>query len=139
MYAVLIWSGMAVLAVLAEFYTNEGVAAMLIPGSAGAALVAYFELPLWLQALTFLGASVLFFGIRALVLGRKQGQRLEIEQALGARCVVQEQVDNRAGAGLVSYGGNNWAAKSLLDEDVLEIGETVTVVAVEGVKLICKR
>ncbi len=69
---------------------------------------------------------------------KKQTLDTDMDAALGARCVVTEEINNVAGAGLVRHEGHDWAARSLADEDVLPIGKTVTVVAIEGVKLICK-
>lgn len=69
---------------------------------------------------------------------KRQPLDTDMDAALGARCVVTEEINNVAGAGLVRHEGHDWAARSLTDEDVLPIGKTVTVVAIEGVKLICK-
>lgn len=69
---------------------------------------------------------------------RHKEEKEGIGGALGARCQVTEDIDNMAGAGLVSLHGQEWAACSLSDDVILRKGETVTVVAVEGVKLICK-
>ena len=56
---------------------------------------------------------------------------------VGKRCVVVERVDNFAGCGQVKVNGQGWSARAAYDEDVFEIGETLSIVAIEGVKLVC--
>lgn len=52
--------------------------------------------------------------------------------------VVTETVDGDAGTGLVRVCDEEWAARSVYTDDVLEEGTQVTVVALEGVKLIVR-
>ncbi len=52
--------------------------------------------------------------------------------------IVCETVDGDAGTGLVNIGGEEWAARSVYTDDVLEEGTEVFVVAIEGVKLIVR-
>ncbi len=60
-----------------------------------------------------------------------------IEEIVGKKCVVIEEIDNYAGCGQVKVNGQGWAARSAYDEDVFEIGETLQIVAIEGVRLVC--
>ena len=60
-----------------------------------------------------------------------------IDSIVGKRCVVVEQIDNFAGCGQVKVGSQCWSARGTYDDDVFEIGESLDVVAIEGVKLIC--
>ena len=50
-----------------------------------------------------------------------------------------ETVDNYIGCGLVKVKGQVWSARGVNDDDIFEIGERLTVVAIEGVKLICRK
>ena len=52
--------------------------------------------------------------------------------------VVCETVDGDAGTGLVRVCDEEWAARAVYTDDVLEEGTEVTVVAIEGVKLIVR-
>ena len=61
------------------------------------------------------------------------------EDVVGEICTVVEKVDNDAGCGEVKVGNGVWAARGASDGNVFEIGERLRVVAVEGVKLICKK
>ena len=59
------------------------------------------------------------------------------DNIVGKRCVVTEAIDNSAGCGQVKVGGQSWAARAAYDEDCFAVGETLKIVAVEGVRLIC--
>lgn len=60
------------------------------------------------------------------------------EKLIGMTGTVTEAVDTDAGTGLVEVEGQEWAARSVYADEVYEIGQCVTVVAIEGVKLIVK-
>ncbi len=79
-------------------------------------------------------------GILALF-GKKNGQEREFnpDNIVGKRCVVTEKVDNFAGCGQVKVNGQSWAARSAYDEESFEVGETLSIVAIEGVRLVCVR
>ena len=69
----------------------------------------------------------------------KKSNRASLDEIIGERCKVVETVDNYAGCGLVKIKGQVWSARGVNDDDVFEIGERLLVVAIEGVKLICKK
>ena len=77
-------------------------------------------------------------GILALF-GKKNTQEKEFnpETIVGKRCVVVERIDNYAGCGQVKVNGQGWSARAAYDEDCFEVGETLSIVAIEGVKLVC--
>ncbi len=58
---------------------------------------------------------------------------------VGEKGIVTETVDAEAGTGLVEINGEGWAARSVYTDDVYEAGQEVSVVAVEGVKVIVKQ
>ena len=61
-----------------------------------------------------------------------------IDAIIGEKCVVTEKIDNYAGCGEVKVAGQIWAARGAFDDDVFEAGTVLHIVAIEGVKLICK-
>ncbi len=63
----------------------------------------------------------------------------QIEDIIGSKCVVIEKIDNFAGCGEVKVNGCIWAARGALENDVFEIGDTLRIVAIEGVKLVCRK
>ena len=50
-----------------------------------------------------------------------------------------EKIDNFAGCGQVKIHGQSFSARGTEEDDVFEIGEVLRVVAIEGVKLICRK
>jgi membrane protein implicated in regulation of membrane protease activity len=77
-------------------------------------------------------------GILALF-GKKNTQDKEFspDTIVGKRCVVVEKIDNFAGCGQVKVNGQGWSARSAYDEDSFDVGEVLSIVAVEGVRLVC--
>ena len=69
----------------------------------------------------------------------KDTSRTTINSIVGERCVVVEKIDNFAGCGEVKVKGQIWAARGVSEDDVFEIGERLSIVAIEGVKLICRK
>jgi membrane protein implicated in regulation of membrane protease activity len=59
------------------------------------------------------------------------------DSVVGKKCIVTEKIDTFAGCGQVKVNGQSWSARGTFDDDVFEIGETLSIVAVEGVRLIC--
>lgn len=59
------------------------------------------------------------------------------ENIVGKRGVVIEAVDNTSGCGQVRVNGQSWSARSARDDDRFEVGDTLRIVAVEGVRLVC--
>ena len=77
-------------------------------------------------------------GILALF-NKKKGQDREFnpDNIVGKKCVVTETVDNFAGCGQVKVNGQGWAARSAYDDETFKVGESVKIVAIEGVRLVC--
>ena len=65
--------------------------------------------------------------------------KTNIDAIIGERCIVTEKIDNYAGCGQVKIKGQIWSARGVMDEDVFEVGDVLHVVAIEGVKVICKK
>lgn len=61
------------------------------------------------------------------------------EAIIGEKCVVLERISAASGSGLVKVKGTMWAARPSFDDEVFESGEVVRIVAVEGVRLICRK
>ena len=64
---------------------------------------------------------------------------VSLDEIIGERCKVVETVDNYVGCGLVKVKGQVWSARGVDDDDIFEPGERLMVVAIEGVKLVCRK
>lgn len=124
----------------------EGVAPGLVSiwfalGAFAAMISAILHAPLWLQLIWFLVVSVV-----SLVLTRplvekyvnSKTQATNADMVIGRECRVTENIDNIAGTGAVSVGGKIWTARTESDEVKASVGELMTAVRIEGVKLIVK-
>ena len=70
---------------------------------------------------------------------KKNGQDREFnpDNIVGKKCIVVEEVNNYAGCGQVKVNGQSWAARSAYDDETFEVGDTLNIVAIEGVRLVC--
>ena len=71
--------------------------------------------------------------------GQKKGIGASIDSLVGERCTVVEEIDNYAGCGAVRVGNQIWAARGVGEDDIFEKGTSLKIVAIEGVKMICKK
>ena len=67
----------------------------------------------------------------------QQDREFNPDNIVGKKCTVIEAVDNYAGCGQVRVNGQYWAARSAYDEETFDIGQTLRIVAIEGVRLVC--
>ena len=64
---------------------------------------------------------------------------ISLDDIIGEKCTVIETVDNYAGCGLVRVKGTEWSARCVNDDDIFKPGTSLTIVAIEGVKLIVRK
>lgn len=141
-YMNFVWLGVTILAAVVEAAVPALVSIWFVPGGILALAASLFGAPLWLQVALFLAGSVL-----ALALTRPLARRIQrpkpdstnADRVIGATAVVTEEIDNLLGAGRVSVMGNSWAARNEQPGQAIPAGEKVTVVRIEGVKLVVAR
>ena len=135
-----IWLGIIVLSIIVEVLTPGALVSIwFAPAGVVAMLLALFSVPLYVQIPVFVVLSVLsIFLLRPLV-SKRVVCPTNIDAVIGARAVVVERIENIAGCGLVKVGSTTWSARALSDDEIYEPDTVLTVVAVEGVKLICKK
>lgn len=62
-----------------------------------------------------------------------------MDAIIGEKCVVVEKIDSFAGCGEVRVNGQVWSARGVMEDDVYDEGSVLRIVAIEGVKLVCKK
>ena len=96
---------------------------------------------LWLQIVVFIAVTVLTL-IPTRKLAKKyfskNHQATNSDIVIGKDCIVVEEIDNLLSTGAVRCLGKEWTARSENGEKIAA-GETVTAVAIEGVKLIVRQ
>ncbi len=136
------WLGVIVAAVVIEALTVGLVSLWFVPGALVAMILAFFNVPIAVQIIVFLVLAgtgiVLARTVFRKQFFREKTESTNVDAIIGKRGIVSERIDNLSGCGQVKVGGQVWSARSLDPDILFEPGEVVTVVAVEGVKLICR-
>ena len=140
-YLICSWLALAAVSLIVEVVVRKMYAIWATPAALVSALFALCYFAWYWQALVFFAIFALgILGGRKLVLTVVNWNKIEdINDLIGARAIVTEKVDTFAGCGLVKVKGGEWAARGVGDEDVFQVGERLSVVAIEGVCLICRK
>lgn len=138
---VIFWLVFLIAALIVEVLTM-GLTTIWFAGGALIALIAAaLGGPLWFQISVFLVVSIvllIFTRPLAVKYFNKDRVRTNVESLVGRQAIVLSQIDNVQGIGQVSVSGQEWSARSYADNEKMEQGAVVTIVAISGVKLICK-
>ena len=137
-----VWLGILVVAIVVEVFTDQLVSIWFVPASIVAVILHFCTVDVWWQVLAFLLLSAAGIILAKTVLAKylqPKTTKTNIDAIIGERCVVTEKIDNYAGCGQVRIKGLIWSARGVGDDDVFEEGEVLQVVAIEGVKVICKK
>lgn len=138
---VIFWLVTLIVALIVEVLTM-GLTTIWFAGGAVIALIAAaLGGPLWFQISVFLVVSIvllIFTRPLAMKYFNKDRVRTNVESLVGKQAIVLSQIDNVQGIGQVSVSGQEWSARSYADNEKMEQGAVVTIVAISGVKLICK-
>lgn len=118
--------------------SSKNVYAAFAVGSVPAIIIDIFKVDLIWQVVAFGVVTIAYIIVYEHFYGNDRNDGISDPALLvGKKCVVDEEINNSSGSGQVSINGMSWSARSVNDEAVYAVGEVLTVVAVEGVKLIC--
>lgn len=136
-----VWIGLIVVTAAVEAATVQLVTIWFAVGGV-AGLIAYAAgLEIWLQILIFALVSAVALAVtRPLVKKFTNGRNMptNADRYIGEKAVVTEKIENDLSKGAVKIGGLEWTARSV-DSETAEVGEQVTVEAIEGAKLIVRK
>ena len=136
------WIAVIAAAIIIEVITDQLVSIWFVPGAIIATLLDYFDVGFVWQVLVVLILAAAGIVFAKTYLAKKLDSRIiktNVEAIIGERCVVTEKIDNYVGCGQVKIKGQIWSARGVEEDAIFEEGETLHVVAVEGVKVICKK
>ncbi len=136
-----IWVTLIALAIIVEVLTDQLIAIWFVPGAIISIIVDFCKVDIIWQVTLFLVVSAVGIIISQKFLRKyiKSAAKTNIEAIIGEKCMVTEKIDNFAGVGQVKIRGQIWSARGVCEDDVFEPGEILSIVAIEGVKLICKK
>jgi len=132
-----IWAVGIVLFLIIEAVTAGVASIWFALGSICALIAALLGAPEWLQVLWFVVISVLTMILtRPIVKKYINGktQATNADRVIGMKATVRESIDNLAAQGSVLCDGKEWSARSV-DGRIIPSGRVVSVMAIEGVKL----
>jgi membrane protein implicated in regulation of membrane protease activity len=136
------WIALIVVAIIVEVLSDQLISIWFVPGAIVATILDFFNVDLIWQilAVLILAAGGIIFAKTFLTKRfRTNIVKTNIEAIIGERCVVTEKIDNYVGCGQVKIKGQIWSARGVDEDDVFEEGDVLRVVAIEGVKVICKK
>ena len=135
-----VWLAVLVLSIVIEIMTEQFVCIWFAPAALASIILNLLNAGLVWQIVVFVVITVIgiiFFRDMLLKKLNFSDQKTNIDAIIGEKCVVTERIDNFAGCGQAKVKGQIWSARGAHDDDVFEPGEVLTIVAIEGVKLIC--
>ena len=136
---VIVWLLLLVVLVVAELISLGLTTIWFAGGALIAAIAAMLGVPVSVQVAVFLVVSLgLLFSTRPIAVKyfNKDRIRTNAESLVGRQAIVISEIDNLAGAGRVTVGGQEWSARTSDDRKKLPVGAVADVIAINGVKLI---
>ena len=137
----IIWLILAVAMAVLEGMTVQMVSIWLCIGAVAACITSLFTDKLTIQLIVFVVVTAIALAETRPIVKRMKQKRPEATNAdryIGKTAVVIEAIDNENAAGLVKVDNQKWTARSA-DGTLIEAGTTVTVTAIEGVKLLVQK
>ena len=138
----MIWLGLVAVLLLAEAMTVGLTTIWFAGGALVAAIASFFQVNLVIQVLLFLVISLvllIFTRPWATRFMNSNREKTNVDSLIGESAVILEKVDNLKETGKAQVRGMEWTVRTEKDEETVEKGEVVTIVKVQGVKLIVKR
>ncbi len=131
---------------LVAFLVIEGITVTLVCiWFAGGALIgllaAALHAPIWLQVLLFLLVSIILLVYTrpiAMKYFNKDRVKTNVSGIIGKQAIVVDEIDNLQGLGKVTVGGQEWTARSTVEDQIIPVGTVVVVEEVKGVKLMVR-
>ena len=137
-----VWIAIIAIAIIVEVVTDQLVSIWFVPGAIIATLLDYFNVGIVWQILVVLLLAAAGIVFAKTYLAKRFDSKIiktNVEAIIGERCVVTEKIDNYIGCGQVKIKGQIWSARGVEEDAVFDEGDVLHVVAVEGVKVICKK
>ena len=136
------WLAILIFAVIIEVLTDQLISIWFVPASIVAIIMDFCGADILWQILVFLLVAATGIILAKTIFAKYLKPRLtktNIDAIIGERCIVTEKIDNYAGCGQVKIKGQIWSARGVDEDDIFYEGEVLHVVAIEGVKVICKK
>ena len=141
-YMPYVWTLTLILCVLMEAATAALTAIWFMPAGFICLLLSLWNVPFHIQIIVYVAVSALTLVTAKLIMRKRtlepKRTHTNADRLIGGVAVVTVKIDNTAPSGEVTVSGQVWTARSEGGE-VIAPGEKVTVLRIEGVKLIVAR
>ena len=140
MYYAILWLAATIVFALIEAITPQLVSSWFAGGAVSAFVVSMFDTPFYVQTIVFTAVSILLILLTRPFVKRLMKRSPEVTNSdanIGKTAVVLSDIKENS-VGTVFLDGLEWSAKCK-DGKFIEKGSKVTVIAIEGVKLIVKK
>ncbi len=138
-----IWLAVIVAAVIVEALTFTLVSIWFVPGALVSMILSFFPaIAPWVQILAFFVLTLLFLIFVKPIVSKfliKDRVATNADALIGEEAIVIEAINNLEAKGQVKVRGQVWTARAFDKDTTYEVGETLHILAIEGVKLICKK
>ena len=138
---IFVWIGIAVAFFIGEMATEGFVMLWFAVGAVLSMVLAILNVPLWIQLVAFIVASLALFAITRPFFKRmtrkSESSDIASDRTIGKTGVVIELIDPATGKGRVRVESEEWKAENIEDKTI-EPGTKIEVVRVEGVHLVVK-
>lgn len=137
----LVWLVILIVLLIIEILTLGLTTIWFAGGALTAFIAAEFGASLPVQIVLFFVVSlVLLIFTRPVALRYFNAKRTKTnsESLIGKKAVVTQSIDNSLGVGEATVNGLVWTARAEEFQDSIEKGKTVTIIAIDGVKLIVR-
>ena len=135
----LCWLLLAALFIVIEIISLGLTTIWFAGGAFVAALAGLAGVSLTIQVALFLIVSIILLVLTRPVAVKyldSKTQKTNSEALIGQKAVVLQTIDNLKTEGQVKVNGMEWTARAKMDEMVIPEGEVVTILEIQGVKLI---
>lgn len=136
-----IWVALLAIFIVVEAATAQLLTIWFAVGSLAALITTFITDNIIVQVIVFVVISAIALAItRPLVKKMTQAKKqpTNADMYIGKEAIVTEDINNLEAKGLVKVGGSVWTARTEVDNYTIPAGAHVTVIKIEGVKLIVR-
>lgn len=136
-----IWVGLLATFVIIEASTAQLLTIWFAAGSLAALITSFFTDNIIAQVIVFVAVSVIALAVtRPFVkkVTNSKKQPTNADMYIGKEGLVTEEINNLLAKGTIKVNGSVWSARSETDGNQIPEGTLVTVIRIEGVKLIVR-
>lgn len=133
-----IWVAVLIFMIIIEMSTAQLVSIWFAAGSVVALILSAFNVPLWIQILSFAVVSLVLLATIKPIMKKKEqenaGTTVPYESIIGEEVVVTKEI-NRNVVGEIKAKFDYYSALCNNEDDSFQVGERVKIVALEGNKV----